>query len=323
MKYLVTGGAGFIGSHLTERLIKDGHTVIVLDNLSTGSRHNLATISNSTSLRFLKGDMCTDRRLPQLVAEVDGIFHLAATVGVRNILSQPLHAMRNNLESTERILALAAHAKTKILITSSSEVYGNSSATAFKESDVLHLGPSTIRRWSYASVKITEEHLALAYVFEQSLPAIVVRLFNTVGERQSSQYGMVIPTFIEQALQGKPLTIYGDGTQSRCFTYVTDVVDALVTAIETPQAVGQIMNIGSTESTTINQLADAIITKTHSSAVKKYIPYRTLAQQGYQDMPYRKPDIKLARKFLGFKPRHKLTTILERMVQARVATRQK
>lgn len=314
MIYVITGGCGFIGSHLAERLVAAGHTLDLIDDLSTGSFDNIMSIADSPLVTVHHADIATYEKLPTLIKNADGVFHLAASVGVQNILEHPLRTIENNLLTTERVLKLASQYQTKVLITSSSEVYGESSKRNFKESDTLSVGPTSVRRWSYASTKIVEEHLALAYWYDHKLPVVVVRLFNTVGERQSAQYGMVIPRLMTQALQHQPLTIYGTGEQSRCFTYVKDVVWALDKLMNTPAAVGQVINIGSTQNVTITELADKIIRLTQSRSSKKYIPYKQLRTQGYDDVKYRKPDITKVKKLIGFKPVHTLNDILKNVL---------
>lgn len=310
MRNLITGGAGFIGSHLAEYLVSKKEHVTVLDNLSTGNLDNLKNISNSTYLDFYKGSILEESLLKKLINSVDVIYHLAASVGVKLILQKPLETIKNNIQGTENILKYASLKKKKVLLASTSEVYGKSPKRNFSEEDDLILGSTSKLRWIYAASKILDEELALAYHKIKKLPIVIARLFNTVGERQTGRYGMVVPRFIKQALDNEDITIFGDGTQSRCFCYVGDVVWALKKLMEHPKAVGEIYNVGNTESITINELADRMIKLTGSKSKKVYIPYEEAYGEGFEETLHRKPDIKKILKLIGFRPKYDLDTII-------------
>ena len=317
MKYLITGGAGFIGSHLSQYLLETGHSVVVIDNLATGKRSNIARLEKNSNFTFIEHELSTFPKIEEIIQIVDGIFHLAATVGVKNVLDRPLHTVQNNLRASECVLEFAAKHSKKVVFTSSSEVYGKSTKKVFAEDDTLLVSPPGQMRWVYATTKIMEESLVMSYLTEKMLPATVVRLFNTVGNRQSAEYGMVIPRFLEQALAGEDVTVYGDGSQRRCFVYVKDVVLGLLQLMECTQAHGQVVNLGSTEIMTIRQLAELIIEKTHSSSKIVYIPYSVLASSGYDDIVYRQPDLIKAQQLIAFQPKHDISQILEIMLQSR------
>lgn len=307
---LITGGAGFIGSHLAEYLIKKNQQVIILDDLSTGSLNNLAKISNSSSFHFYKGSILDGSILERLINSTDVIYHLAACVGVQLVIKDPLNTIKNNIWGTENVLKIASQKRKKVLLASTSEVYGKSAKMKFSEEDDLILGPTIKSRWSYASSKIIDEHLTLAYLRQKKLPVIITRLFNTVGERQTGRYGMVLPRLIQQAIKNEDMTIYGNGTQSRCFCYVKDVVWALKRLMEHPKSIGQIYNIGSTESITINKLADKIVHITGSKSKKTYIPYAEIYGEGFEETHRRMPDIKKLQKLIGFNPKHDLNSVI-------------
>lgn len=316
--YIVTGGAGFIGSHLTERLLVLGNQVVVIDNLSTGSIANLAHLSSYTQsgqLMLHAEDVSTYEGLEAQIHAADGVFHLAAMVGVENILHKTLLSMQNNLQTTERVLKYCARYGKKLLFTSSSEVYGQSEKELFSENDTLHIGSSHLPRWSYASAKIIEEHLVMAHHRELKMPSVIVRLFNTIGERQSDRYGMVVPRFVRQAVRGEALTVYGDGTQQRCFTAVDDVVTAMIKLINCPAANGQIVNIGTQELVSIKQLAARVIEQTTRHSSIRIIPYSDLSAEGFVDMRYRKPDLAKMRKFIDYTPQWTLDQMIERLIQ--------
>ena len=303
MKYLITGGAGFIGSHLCDRLLQDEENyVFVVDDLSTGSIKNIIHNKDNPRFQYVIDTIMHKAVLAELVDQVDIIFHLAASVGVRLIIEAPVATIETNIKGTENVLELAAKKRKKVIIPSSSEVYGKSDRKAFSENDDLVLGPTNKSRWSYASSKIVDEFLALAYMKEKKVPVVIVRLFNTVGPRQTGRYGMVMPTFVSQALGGKPITVYSDGKQIRCFTHVSDVVNALVQLAHHPDATGEIVNIGSSEETTILDLAKLVKSMTKSSSAIEFVPYNEAYEEGFEDMRRRSPDISKARKLIGYRP---------------------
>lgn len=313
MKVLITGGAGFIGSHLAEYLIKKNQQVIILDDLSTGNLRNLANIHQSPSFHFYKGSILDVSLLEKLIKSADIIYHLAAVVGVQLVIKNPLQTIENNIHGTENVLKIASKYRKKVVFTSTSEVYGKNSKDKFSENDDLIIGPTTKSRWSYACSKIVDEHLVLAYLKEKKLPVVIVRLFNTIGERQSGRYGMVVPRFIKQALNNDNITIYGNGRQSRCFCYVGDVIWALEKLSDHPDAVGEIYNVGNIESVTINELADRVIKLTSSKSKKVYIPYEKAYGEGFEETMKRIPDIDKIKKLIGFHPKFNLDAIIERM----------
>ena len=315
MVYLVTGGAGFIGSHLCARLLAEGHRVLAVDNLSTGSYANIAGLTPHPGFSFLAGDIRDSALMADLIREADVIFHLAAAVGVRLILRQPVETLETNILGTHTILALAARHRRLTLVASTSEVYGKSPRERFSEGDDLVLGPSSVARWGYACSKLADEFLALAYHHERGLPVIIVRLFNTVGPRQSGRYGMVLPTFVAQALQGEPITVFGTGRQTRCFVHVAEVVEALVRLAAEPRAQGEIINLGSTEETSIARLARLVKQVTRSPSEIVYLPYDRAYEAGYEDMGHRVPDIRKARELIGFSPRIRLPQIIAEVAQ--------
>ena len=314
MRALITGGVGFIGSHLAEELLNQGEEVYVIDDLSTGS------IENIDHLRDKKGFLSTietiynEPVLAQLVDRCDVVYHLAAAVGVRLIVESPVHTIETNIHGTEAVLRLASKKKKKVIIASTSEVYGKSNQIPFREDADLMLGPTTKGRWSYACSKAIDEFLGLAYYREKKLPVIICRLFNTVGPRQTGSYGMVIPTFVKQALFGHPITIYGDGKQSRSFTFVGDVVKALINLANDTRAVGQVFNIGSNQETTIEDLAKLVKEMTNSASEIIYIPYAEAYEEGFEDMPRRLPDLSKIRNLLGYVPTLDLPAILRTVI---------
>lgn len=309
-RVLITGGAGFIGSHLTERLLSKGYEVYIIDNLSTGSLDNLAGFMPHPLLHVTVGNVTDIKLLHSLVEKVDSIYHLAASVGVRNIMDNLISSVVNNIDGTLAVLEAASKAGKKVLLTSTSEVYGKGELTPSQETDDLRMGDTTKSRWSYACSKALDEYLAFAYAYERNAAVTVVRLFNTVGDRQTDTFGMVIPTFIKQALRGEPITIFGDGNQSRCFGYVKDVVWALHKLMEHPSSLNNIYNIGSTEKVTMNQLADLILQTTGSSSPKLYIPYQQAYKKGFEDAASRYPDISKIQTLIGFAPQHTLADII-------------
>lgn len=313
---LITGGAGFIGSHLAEYLLKQGAAVHVLDDLSTGSRANLASFVGRPYFRFTEGSATDEKLVESLVREADHVFHLAASVGVRHIIDHLVDSITNNVRGTEVVLAMAARFNRKVLLTSTSEVYGRDSAEPFVEQSDLRMGPPAKTRWSYACSKALDEYLAFAYYHETGLPVVVARLFNTVGERQTATYGMVLPTFVQQALSHQPLTVYGDGRQSRCFCHVSDVVAALVALMEHPASVGQVFNIGSIEEVTIDALADRVISLLGSRSQKINIPYEEAYKVGFDDIARRVPNIDKIKNLIGFETRLDLDGIILRMAES-------
>ena len=314
MKALITGGAGFIGSHLSEALIAHGHEVLVLDNLSTGSFDNIAHLKGRRGFEYFIDSVNNEPLLAELIDRSDVVFHLAAAVGVKLIVEQPVHTIETNVHGTEVVLKHASKKKKLVVIASTSEVYGKSEDVPFREDSDLVLGPTPKHRWAYACSKAIDEFLALAYWKERKLPVIIVRFFNTVGPRQTGTYGMVIPNFVRQALAGHPITVFGDGTQSRSFTHVVDVVDALLKLVDEPKAIGQVVNIGNTEEVTIRALAERVRDLSHSSSPITYIPYDQAYESGFEDMPRRVPDLRKVSEMIGYRPRHGLDDILKEVI---------
>lgn len=314
MRILITGGAGFIGSHLSDLYLARGDEVYVLDDLSTGSIDNIRHLRRHPRFHYTVDSVHHQPVVAELVDQCDVIFHLAAAVGVKLIVESPVRTIETNVHGTEVVLAQANKKKKKVLIASTSEVYGLSNQVPFREDGNLVMGATTKGRWSYACSKAIDEFLALAYWREKRLPTVVVRLFNTVGPRQTGQYGMVIPTFVKQALGGGPITVYGDGTQSRCFAHVSDVVGALVKLMDHPAAVGQVFNIGSNEEVTIGTLAARVKDKTGSASPIVYVPYDQAYEEGFEDMPRRVPDISKIGGIVGFRPEKTLDEILDDVV---------
>ena len=316
MKVLITGGAGFVGSHLAEALLARGDTVHVLDNLSTGAMDNIGHLKGNERFHYLIDTVMNERVVAEAIDRVDVVYHLAAAVGVRLIVESPVNTIETNVHGTEMVLKVASKKKKKVLIASTSEVYGKSEDVPFREDADLVLGATTKGRWSYACSKAIDEFLALAYWKEKQLPVVVFRLFNTVGPRQTGRYGMVIPNFVKQALSGEPITVYGDGTQSRCFTYVSDVVDALVKLAEHPGAVGQVLNIGNDhEEISILELAQRVKARTGSRSAIEMVPYDKAYEEGFEDMPRRVPDLTRIRALLGYEPRVHLDEILDKVAE--------
>jgi UDP-glucose 4-epimerase len=314
MRVLITGGAGFIGSHLADAYIARGDEVHVLDDLSTGAIRNVSHLKSHSRFSYTIDSVHNGPVVAELVDQCDAIFHLAAAVGVKLIVESPVRTIETNVHGTEVVLAKANKKKKKVLVASTSEVYGLSTQVPFREDGPLVMGPTVKGRWSYACSKALDEFLALAYWREKKLPTVVVRLFNTVGPRQTGQYGMVIPNFVKQALSGRPITVYGDGAQSRCFGYVGDIVDAFVKLMDHPGAVGEVFNIGSTEEVTIGELARRVKALTHSRSEIVYIPYDQAYEEGFEDMPRRVPDTTKVRNLIGFKPTVGLDEILNRVI---------
>jgi UDP-glucose 4-epimerase len=314
LRILITGGAGFIGSHLSDAYLERGDDVYIIDDLSTGSFQNIAHLKGNPRFHYTIDSVHNQPVTAELVDQCDVIFHLAAAVGVKLIVESPVRTIETNVRGTEVILALANKKKKPVLVASTSEVYGLSMDVPFREDGNLVMGATTKGRWSYACSKAIDEFLALAYWREKKLPTRVVRLFNTVGPRQTGQYGMVIPTFVKQALAGRPITVYGDGTQTRCFGYVGDVVGALIKLMEHEGAVGEVFNIGSNEEVSILELANRIKELTKSESEIVLVPYAEAYEEGFEDMPRRVPDITKVGALVGFKPEMKLDGILKSVI---------
>lgn len=309
---LVTGGAGFIGSHLVERLLSDGHSVIVIDDCSTGRKENLAAIWGHNRFQFLEGRITERKDLGEVAAEAASIYHLAAAVGVELVMKSALGAMETNLSETQCLLDAASARQTPVLIASTSEVYGKSVKDAFSEEDDLLIGPPHFSRWSYACSKLMDEFLALAHMRERGTPVVIARLFNTVGPRQTGRYGMALPRFIAAARQDKPLQVFGDGRQTRCFCFVKDTVEALVRLQNCHAARGQIFNVGSEEEVSIRQLAEKVIAALRSQSIIETIPYSVAYPAGFQDMLRRKPNTDKLHSFVQFRPQTSLDEIIRR-----------
>jgi len=310
MQILVTGGAGFIGSHLCERLIADGHTVTALDNFSTGRPSNLETLKDSASFVLIEGSILDFKALKPLVEKADFVFHLAAAVGVFNIVNNPLASLLTNIRGTENVLEAAYASNTPVFLTSSSEVYGKNIADSLKESDDRILGSPVTLRWSYSEAKAIDESLAYAYFIEKKLETRIVRFFNTVGPRQLGAYGMVVPRFVKSALTNEPITIYGDGNQTRCFAHVYDVIDAVIAIAFADNTIGKVINIGNDFEISINALAEKIIEETSSKSEIVYVPYEEAYGDGFEDMERRVPNIELIKQLVGWQPRRNLSTII-------------
>jgi UDP-glucose 4-epimerase len=311
---LITGGAGFVGSHLAEELLRRGEEVFVIDDLSTGRIDNIEALKRHPKFHYVIDSVHNEPVLAELIDRCDVVYHLAAAVGVKLIVESPVNTIETNVHGTEVVLKLANKKKKKVLITSTSEVYGKSISLPFREDQDLVLGPTTKGRWSYACSKAIDEFLAIAYWHEKRLPVVIVRLFNTVGPRQTGRYGMVIPNFVQQALNGEAITVYGDGNQSRAFGYVGDIVRALADLGQHPQAVGEVFNIGNTKEITINALAERIKEMTGSKSEIVHIPYDRAYEQGFEDMPRRVPDISKIQRLIGYVPTVDLEQILERVI---------
>jgi UDP-glucose 4-epimerase len=316
LRVLITGGAGFVGSHLAEALLERGDEVFVLDNLSTGSIDNIVHLKSEPRFHYTIDSITNEPLLAEMIDTCDTVVHLAAAVGVKLIVEAPVHTIETNVHGTEVVLKHANKKKKLVLIASTSEVYGKSAEVPFREDADLVLGPSEKHRWAYACSKLIDEFLAFAYWKERKLPVIIVRLFNTVGPRQTGQYGMVIPTFVRQALAGQPITVFGDGTQSRSFTYVGDVVRAMVALVNEPAAVGHVFNIGHGAEIAINQLAEKVKALTSSPSEIVHIPYDRAYESGFEDMPRRVPDSSKLQSLIGFRPTVELDEILARVIES-------
>jgi UDP-glucose 4-epimerase len=319
MKYLITGGAGFIGSHLTDRLIEQGHHVHVLDNLSTGQLDNVRHWVDHSRFTLTIGSVLDNHTLGQCIAECDRIVHLAAAVGVERIMDRPVDTILTNVRGTENVLELARHHDTKTLVASTSEVYGkamskNGGGPSLGETDDLTLGATTKRRWAYACSKAMDEFLAQAYHDEHDLPILCVRFFNTVGPRQSGNYGMVVPSFVERALAGKPLEVHGDGTQTRCFVHVADAVRAVTQLLDTPAAEGEVFNVGRPEEISIQALAERVRALVGTDPSITHVPHEEVYGEGFEDMQRRVPDLSKLEATIGYEPQHSMDEILHDVI---------
>jgi len=319
MRCLITGGAGFIGSHLCDALLAEGHRVHVLDDLSTGSINNIRHLKGEAAFEYTIDSAAAPRLVAELVDDADVVFHLAAAVGVALIVESPVRTIETNVHCTEVVLAQANKKKKPVIVASTSEVYGKSNAVPFREDGDMTLGATGLGRWAYACSKAIDEFLALAYWKERQLPTIVVRLFNTVGPRQTGRYGMVVPRFVGQALAGRPLTVYGDGTQRRCFCHVSDVVRALVELSQLEAAFGEVINIGSQEECSILELAERVVSLTGSDSEVAMIPYNEAYEEGFEDMHRRVPDISKIRELIGWQPGYRLDEIIADVASAKRA----
>jgi UDP-glucose 4-epimerase len=314
MRALITGGAGFIGSHLAEALLDAGHHVLIIDNLSTGSMENITHLKGRAGFEYCIDSVENEGLLAELIDRSDVVFHFAAAVGVKLIVEQPVYTIETNVHGTEVVLKHANKKKKLVVIASTSEVYGKSEQIPFREDSDLVLGATTKHRWAYACSKAIDEFLALAYWKERKLPVIIVRFFNTVGPRQTGQYGMVIPNFVRQALAGEPITVFGDGTQQRSFTHVADVVGALLKLVVEPRAIGQVINLGNTEEVTIQTLAERVRQLSGSKSPIRLVPYDEAYESGFEDMPRRVPDLSKAAAMIGYKTQHTLDDILVQVI---------
>jgi UDP-glucose 4-epimerase len=315
MRSLITGGAGFIGSHLAEFLVQRGDEVVVVDNLSTGRRENLGSLSDHPKFTFIEGTIGDEKFIMDVVSGVDRIFHLAAAVGVMLIIERPVHTIETNIQGTEIILRCAAEHGTPVLVASSSEVCGKGTGVAFKEEHDMVLGPTSRTRWSYAASKAVDEFLAMAYYRERALPTVVARFFNTIGPRQIGQYGMVVPRFVSQALSGGPITVFGDGTQSRSFAFVGDVVGAVVDLIEEPSTRGRVFNVGCDEEITIRGLAEKVRDLVDPGVEIVTVPYAEAYEEGFEDLGRRVPDLTRVREAIGYRPTLGLDEILPLIIE--------
>ncbi len=308
--FLVTGGAGFIGSHLVERLLADGKAVTVIDDLSTGNLDNLHAVISNSNLRVIESKVSEYRALSEIVAESESIYHLAAAVGVELVVNSPIRTIQTNLRETEVVLEAASRYGVPILMTSTSEVYGKSQKPAFSEEDDLLIGPPHLGRWSYACSKLMDEFLAMAFARERKLPVTIARLFNTVGPRQTGKYGMVLPRFVTAARAGQPLKVHGDGSQTRCFCHVGDTVEALLRLKRTSAAVGEVVNVGSEEQISVLDLARRVVSLMNSSSTIELVPYEIALAPGFEDMRNRRPSIEKLWRLTGFRPSHRLDEII-------------
>ena len=310
MKILITGGAGFIGSHLADKLLSEGHAITVIDDLSTGRYSNIEHLEDSDRFRLIIDTVLNAALMEELIRETDRVYHMASAVGVRLIMEQPVKTIETIFQGTDVILGLCSKYRKRVLIPSTSEVYGKGLSLPFKEDDDLLTGATDKHRWAYACAKTLDEFLALAHYKETRLPVVVARLFNTVGPRQTGQYGMVVPRFVQAALANQPIEVHGDGTQSRCFGHVTDVVDGLTKMIENPACFGQVINLGSDNEVSIKQLAEKAIALTGSTSELRYVPYAEAYGEGFEDMQRRVPSLEKAKRIIGYQPTRTLDDII-------------
>lgn len=315
MKALITGGAGFIGSHLAEELLNNGHQIFLIDDLSTGSIDNIEHLKNHKGFSYTIDTILNAPVLAELIDKCDVVFHMAAAVGVMLIVESPVRTIETNIKGTEAVLMHANKKKKKVIIASTSEVYGKSDQKTFKEDGDLILGPTTKGRWSYACSKAIDEFLALAYWKEKKLPVVITRLFNVVGPRQTGRYGMVIPRLVKQALQNKPITVFGDGKQSRCFAHVKDAVDAIIKLSATEKAIGEVINLGNDKEIPIEELAKKIKEAARSKSEIRYIPYSEAYEEGFEDMRRRVPDLAKIKKLIGYKSKYSLDNIIKDVIE--------
>ena len=310
MKILITGGAGFIGSHLSDKLIAEGHEITVIDDLSTGRYSNIGHLEENGKFRLIIDTVLNDKLMEELIRETDRVYHMASAVGVRLIMEQPVKTIETIFHGTDVVLGLCSKYRKRVLIPSTSEVYGKGLSLPFREEDDLLTGATDKHRWAYACAKTLDEFLALAHFKETQLPVVVARLFNTVGPRQTGQYGMVVPRFVEAALKNEPIKVHGDGTQSRCFGHISDVINGLTKLLETPACFGQVINLGSDSEVTINDLAKKAIAMTGSISELKYIPYSEAYGEGFEDMQRRVPSLEKAKRLIGYQPTRTLEDII-------------
>lgn len=310
MKILITGGAGFVGSHLADKLIGEGHEITVIDDLSTGKYSNVEHLEGNKDFRLIIDTVLNERLLEELVRESDHVYHMASAVGVRLIMEQPVKTIETIFHGTDAILKFCSRYRKKVLIPSTSEVYGKGASIPFREDDDLLTGATDKHRWAYACAKTLDEFLALAHWKETRLPVVVVRLFNTVGPRQTGQYGMVVPRFVQAAIRNEPIEVHGDGSQSRCFGHVADVVEGLTKLLDSNQCLGQVINIGNDEEVTITQLAERAIALTNSRSEIRYVPYSEVYGEGFEDMRRRVPSLEKSKRLIGYKPTRKLDDII-------------
>ena len=315
MDVLITGGAGFIGSHLAERLLQGGHNIVVVDDLSTGSMENIAHLLENERFRFVRDSVRNEGTMVALVDRCEVIYHLAAAVGVQLIIDDPVRTIETNIHGTEVVLGLANKFRRKVLVASTSEVYGKNSKVPFNEDHDTMLGPTRFSRWSYACTKMVDEFLALAYHDQYGMEAVICRFFNTTGPRQTGRYGMVVPRFVRRALKGDPLEIYGNGKQSRCFCNVSDVLDALVRLMVCDEAVGEVVNIGTAEAIAIEALADKVIELTGSRSEKRFLTYEQAYGKQFDDMMVRVPDLSKAKRLIGYEPKRSLMDTLQDVIE--------